>query len=166
MRLDKLDLALLTALRESPRAGALELSRLTKVARATVQARLNRLESEGVVTGYGPEIDLEAAGQHVSAYVTLEIAQGGLDQLAPELEAIPNILEAYVTTGTFDVLCKVSAPSHAGLQEVLLQLNRSVSVVRTTSVVVLGTVVSPRVLPLLERSVEPGGRAPAYRDSE
>jgi DNA-binding Lrp family transcriptional regulator len=163
VQLDKLDLALLTALRRNPRAGVLELSRITKVARATVQARLNRLESEGVVTGYGPEIDLEAAGQHVSAFVTMEIAQGGLELLAPELEAIPNITEAYVTTGTFDVLCKVSASSHAGLQDVLLQLNRSASVVRTTSVVVLGTVVAPRVLPLLAQSVEPGGRAPAYR---
>ena len=105
MHLDRLDLALLTALRDHPRAGVLELSRLTQVARATVQARLQRLESSGVVTGYGPDIDLEAAGQHVSAFVTLEIAQGALDQLAPELEGMPTILEAYVTTGTADVLC-------------------------------------------------------------
>ena len=41
--LDALDLALLTALREHPRAGALELSRITGVARATVSARLQRL---------------------------------------------------------------------------------------------------------------------------
>ncbi|KAA1426706.1 Lrp/AsnC family transcriptional regulator [Nocardioides antri] len=164
MHLDRLDLALLTALREHPRAGVLELSRLTKVARATVQARIQRLESTGVVTGYGPDIDLEAAGQHVSAFVTLEIAQGALDQLAPELEAMPTILEAYVTTGTADVLCKVAATSHGDLQETLIELNRSPSVVRTTSVVVLGTVVAPRVLPLLERSAEErDARAPAYR---
>lgn len=162
--LDRLDLALLTALRDHPRAGVLELARITNVARATVQARLQRLESTGVVTGYGPDVDLEAAGQHVSAFVTLEIAQGALDQLAPELEALPTILEAYVTTGTADVLCKVGATSHADLQETLLELNRSPSVVRTTSVVVLGTVVAPRVLPLLERSaVERDARAPAYR---
>ena len=164
MSLDRLDLALLTALREHPRAGALELSRITKVARATVQARLHRLESTGVVTGYGPDIDLEAAGQHVSAFVTLEIAQGALDQLAPELAAMPTILEAYVTTGTADVLAKVAATSHADLQETLIELNRSPSVDRTTSVVVLGTVVAPRVLPLLERSAEQrDARAPAYR---
>ncbi len=163
MQLDRLDLALLAALRDHPRAGPLELSRITKVARATVQARVQRLESAGVITGYGPDVDLEAAGQHVSAFVTLEIAQGALDQVAADLEAIPNILEAYVTTGTADVLCKVAASSHADLQECLLDLNRSGSVVRSTSVVVLGTVVPPRVLPLLERSAEGGGRAPAYR---
>lgn len=164
MALDRLDIALLTALREHPRAGALELSRRLKVARATVQARINRLESSGVVTGYGPDIDLEAAGQHLTAFVTLEIAQGALDEVAAELDAIPHILEAYMTTGSADVVCKVGAASHADLQETLLQLNRSASVVRSTSVVVLGVVVPPRVLPLLARSAEErDARAPAFR---
>ena len=60
--LDALDVALLAASREHPRAGALELSRLTGVARATVSARLQRLEDTGVVTGYGPDVDVGAAG--------------------------------------------------------------------------------------------------------
>jgi DNA-binding Lrp family transcriptional regulator len=164
MDLDRLDIALLTALAEHPKAGPLELSRLTKVARATVQARIQRLEVAGVITGYGPDIDLEAAGQQLSAFVTLEIAQGALDEVAAELEAIPNIIEAYMTTGAADVVCKVAAASHADLQETLLELNRSSSIVRSTSVVVLGVVVPPRVLPLLQRSAEErGARAPAYR---
>ena len=70
--LDALDLALLGALRDSPRAGVLQLSRITQVARATVQARLDRMERAGVITGYGPDIDLAAAGYSVLAFVTLE----------------------------------------------------------------------------------------------
>jgi DNA-binding Lrp family transcriptional regulator len=57
--LDALDLA---ALHEHPRAGVLELSRVTRVARATLQSRLRRLEQLGVITGCGPEVDLAAAG--------------------------------------------------------------------------------------------------------
>ena len=76
--LDALDLALVTAAREHPRAGALELSRLTHVARATVDSRLRRLERDGVITGYGPDIDVSAAGFTVLAFVTLSIAQGAL----------------------------------------------------------------------------------------
>jgi len=58
---DELDVALLQALTDHPRAGALELARLTGVARATVTARIDTLERNGVVTGYGPDIDLVAA---------------------------------------------------------------------------------------------------------
>jgi DNA-binding Lrp family transcriptional regulator len=161
--LDRLDLALLEALRTHPRAGALELSRITKVARATVQARLRRLE-EAVVTGYGPDIDLEAAGHPVSAFVTLEIAQGALDELAADLEALPEVLEAHVTTGTYDVLCKVAASSHQHLQQTLLQLTRLAAVRRSTSVVILSELVAPRVMPLLRRSAQGrDARAPAHR---
>jgi DNA-binding Lrp family transcriptional regulator len=162
--LDALDVDLLRLVRDNPRAGVLELSRLAKVARATVASRLQRLESAGIITGYGPDVDLTAAGYPVPAFVFLEIAQGALELVAEELAAIPGILEAYATTGTHDVLCRVAATSHQDLQETLLALNRSVTVVRSTSTIVLSTVVPSRVLPLLASGRRPApSRAPAYR---
>jgi DNA-binding Lrp family transcriptional regulator len=161
---DALDLALLTALDENPRAGVLELSRILRVARATVASRLQRLEQQGVVTGYGPDIDLASAGYSVQAFVTLEIAQGSLGGVAGELAAIPGVLEAFAVTGSGDVLCKIAAASHADLQATLVELARTGSVARSTSVVVLSTVVAPRVLPLLaSRLRTTGTRAPAFR---
>jgi DNA-binding Lrp family transcriptional regulator len=164
--LDALDIDLLAALRDHPRAGVLELSRLLRVARGTVQSRLDRLERTGVVTGYGPDVDLAAAGYPVQAFVTLEIAQGALDDVAAELAALPAVLEAYATTGSSDVLCRLAARSNEDLQETLLALNRTPVVARSTSVVVLSVVVAPRTLPLLAshpRDAPP--RAPGYRDA-
>lgn len=162
--LDDLDLALLASLHARPRIGDMELSRVAKVARATVQSRLRRLEEIGVISSWGPEVDAAAAGYPVQAFVTLEIAQGALEQVAADLASIPQVLEAYVTTGSADVLCKVATASHADLQTTLLRLNGSPAVVRSTSVVTLSVLVEPRVLPLLN-SAGPGrrGRAPAYR---
>jgi DNA-binding Lrp family transcriptional regulator len=165
--LDALDVALLSLIRDNPRVGVLELSRLASVARPTVQSRLQRMEAEGIITGYGPDVDLTAAGYPVHAFVWLEIAQGALDQVAGELSAIPGVTEAYATTGTSDVLCRVAATSHQDLQETLLALNRSSTVVRSTSTIVLSVVVPPRILPLLRagRRRSPS-RAPAYRDTD
>jgi DNA-binding Lrp family transcriptional regulator len=163
-QLDDLDVALLTALEEHPRAGFLELSRITGVARATVSARLQRLEDAGVVTGYGPEIDVSAAGFGVEAFVTLEIAQGALDDVRRDLEAIPGVLEAHATTGSGDVLVRVAAASHEALQEILLELGRSATVVRSTSVIALSVLVPRRTLPLLRSAAVPGsGRSPSRR---
>ena len=161
--MDALDLALIRALRDSPRAGDLELSRLVGVARATVTSRLARLQESGVVTGYGPDVDLAAAGHPVLAFVTLEIAQGRLEDVRTELDSLPNVLEAYVTSGAADVVCKIAATSHEDLQDVLLHMSSTGSIVRSTSVVVLSELVSPRTLPMLSRGVAPGGRSPAYR---
>jgi len=132
--LDDLDVALLTALREHPRAGFLELSRITGVARATVSARLQRLEEAGVVTGYGPEIDVAAAGFGVEAFVTLEIAQGALDDVRHDLEHAGDLLEVVA------------------------------DVVRSTSVIALSVLVPRRTLPLLRSAAVPGsGRSPSRR---
>ncbi len=164
LALDEIDLALLTALSESPRAGDLELSRQTKVARATVQSRLRRLAESGVIADWSPTLDVVAAGYEVQAYVTLEIAQGALDDVARDLAALPQVLEAYVTTGTYDVLCRVATRSHPELQRTLVQINQSSSVVRSTSVVVLSVLIAPRMLPLLASGEpSPSPRAPAYR---
>ena len=162
--LDALDILLVRSLAQHPRTGFLELSRLTGVSRATVQARVERLEQPGVITGYGPDIDLAVAGYPVLAFVTLEIAQGGLAEVAERLARVPAVLDAYATTGTADIHCRVAATSHEGLQSALLDINRISGVVRTTSVIALSEVVAPRYLPLLESEQRPTpSRVPAYR---
>ena len=163
MTLDSLDVALLDALQANPRVGNLELSRITGVARATVTARLARLEQAGVVTGYGPDVDVAAAGFGVQAFVSLQIAQGAIDAVRRDLEKIPGVLEAHSTTGSDDVLCRVAAVSHEALQQTLVNVDRSASVVRSTSVVVLSTLVAPRSLPLLKAGATPGaGRSKSH----
>jgi DNA-binding Lrp family transcriptional regulator len=163
--LDALDVDLLRALRDNPRIAVLELARTLGVARGTVQARLDRLERSGIITGYGPDLDLSAAGFPVQAFVSLEIAQGALADVAEELAALPAVVEAHATTGSSDVLCRLAAASHEDLQRTLLELNRSGTVARSTSVIVLSTVVAPRTLPLLERAPRTAPRrSPAYRD--
>jgi DNA-binding Lrp family transcriptional regulator len=81
-----------------------------------------------------------------------------------DLAAIPAVLEAYAITGSADVVCKVAATSHADLQQVLLRIDSSPSVARSTSAIVLSTVIPPRDLPLL-RSRSPAAvpRSPAFR---
>ncbi|QKV97086.1 Lrp/AsnC family transcriptional regulator [Streptomyces sp. NA02950] len=154
-KLDQLDVLLIKALAENPRTGFLELSRVTGVSRATVQSRVQRLEASGVITGHGPNIDLPAAGYPVLAFVSLQIAQGDLAQIATELARIPDVLEAYGTTGASDVLCRVAATSHEGLQRTLLRINEIPAVVRSTSVMALSEVVAPRYLSLLEAVQRP-----------
>lgn len=147
--LDRLDVTLLEALHENPRIGDLQLSRTAGVARATVQSRLRKMTEAGVIRDWAPTVDTAAAGYPVQAFVTLEISQGQLDVVTADLAAIPQVLEAYATTGSFDVVCKVATDSHTQLQDVLVRLDQSSAVVRSTSVVTLSVLIEPRVLELL-----------------
>ena len=148
--IDELDAALIGLLTAEPRVGVLEASRRLGVARGTVQARLDRLQDRGVITGYGPDIDPAAVGHGVTAFVTLELRQaGGYDLVADRLARIPEILEAHTITGPGDMLCRVVARTNADLQRVIDAIVDVAGVVRTSTVIALAAPVGYRVLPLV-----------------
>src|SRR5580704_11282544 len=148
--IDRLDAALIELLTAEPRVGVLEASRRLRVARGTVQARLERMAERGVITGYGPEVDPAALGYEVTAFITLEIRQaGGHDPVAERLAAIPEVLEAHTITGTGDMLCRVVARTNADLQRVLDAIVSTEGVVRSATLISLAAQVPYRVLPLV-----------------
>jgi DNA-binding Lrp family transcriptional regulator len=148
--IDRLDAALIELLAAEPRVGVLEASRRLRVARGTVQARLERLQERGVITGFGPEVDPAALGYEVTAFITLEIRQaGGHDPVAERLAAVPEVLEAHTITGAGDMLCRVVARSNADLQRVLDSIVSTEGVVRSATLISLATQVRYRILPLV-----------------
>lgn len=140
---------------DEPRIGVLEASRRLGVARATVQARLNRLADSGVIRGWGPEVDPAALGYPVTAFVTLEIRQsGGHDPVGDHLALIPEVIEAHTVTGPGDLWCRVVARSNADLQRVLDLVVSYPGVERAASMITLATQIDHRVLPLVAHVVD------------
>jgi len=157
-QIDHLDGALIELLAAEPRVGVLEASRRLNVARGTVQARLERMQERGVITGYGPELDPAALGYEVTAFITLEIRQaGGHDPVADRLSAIPEVLEVHTITGTGDMLCRVVARSNADLQRVLDAIVSTEGVIRSATLISLATQVPYRVLPLVRAAASSVG---------
>ncbi len=150
MTIDELDARLIAALRENPRVGLLEISRRLGVARGTVQARLAKLESRGVITGYGPEVDPAAMGYGIQAFVLLELAQGRLAEATSVLEAVPEVVEADAISGPQDLLCRLVARDTEHLQEIVNRILATAAIRRSTSYIVLSQQVKPRSGPLVE----------------
>ncbi len=160
--MDDLDVTLIHLFAERPRVGVLEASRRLGVARGTVQARLNRLTEAGVITGWGPDLDPEALGYPVTAFLTLEISQvpagpagapsteeGGHEVVARHLAAIPEVLEAHTITGAGDMWCRVVARSNSDLQRVIDAVLANPGILRSSTVIALAKQVPYRVLPLV-----------------
>ncbi len=161
---DALDARILEVFAAEPRVGVLECSRRIGVARGTVQARLDRMARDGVILGWGPDLDPAAMGYVVTAFVTLEIRQqqrhhpagrAAHDAVAEQLAEVPEVLEAHTTTGTGDMLVRIVARSNADLQRVIDRLLATEGVVRASTVIALETQISPRVLPLLREAAAP-----------
>lgn len=155
---DSVDAAILALFAAEPRVGVLEASRRLRIARGTVQARLDKLAARGVVTGWGPDLDAAALGFPVTAFVTLEIVQSGHDEIGARLAAIPEVIEVHTITGGGDLLARVVARSNADLQRVIDQVVATDGIGRTSTAIALATQVPHRVLPLLQAAA--GGRTP------
>lgn len=151
--LDELDAGIVELMATEPRIGLVEVARRLGVARGTVHARLTKLTARGAVTGFGPEIDPAHIGYPVLAFVFLEISQGRLAEAVETLEAIPEVLEAFGTTGPRDLLCRVVARDNAHLQELINAILHSPSVRRSTSYIAMSTQIAPRSLPLVRAAV-------------
>ena len=147
---DDLDARLLRALADTPRAGVMDLARRLRVARGTVQARLDKLVRRGVVTGFGPELGLRALGYEVLAFTTLEIAQGRLADVVEHLRDIPEVLEAHAISGPGDLHCRVVARTNEHLQQVINRMLEVAGIDRTATVIALSEQIRYRVLPLVD----------------
>ncbi|MET0740881.1 MAG: Lrp/AsnC family transcriptional regulator [Candidatus Nanopelagicales bacterium] len=148
--MDALDARIVHLFATEPRVGVLEASRRLNVARGTIQARLDRMQSTGVITGFGPEIDPAAIGYGVTAFATLEIRQvEGHGTVEDHLAAIPEVLEVHTITGTGDLLVRIVGRSNDDLQRVIDDVVAIPSIVRTSTVIALRNPVPYRTLPLV-----------------
>ncbi|WP_432084826.1 Lrp/AsnC family transcriptional regulator [Streptomyces sp. bgisy095] len=150
MAVDELDTRILRLLIEQPRTSVREYARILGVARGTVQARIDRLERDGVITATGPVLSPAALGHPVLAFVHVEVTQGHLDEVGDALAAVPEIVEAFSITGGGDLLTRVVARDAGHLEDVIQRLIQLPGVVRTRTEIALRERVPHRLLPLVE----------------
>jgi len=148
-KLDPTDLKILLALIRDPRVQIGEISEALGIARNTAQSRVRRLLRAGVLRPGGREVDLEAVGYDVVAFVTIEVSHRELDGVVAALRLIPQVLEVHEISGRGDVWCRVVATDTHNLQASLRQVLRIKGVIRTETVLALHTHIPYRTEPLI-----------------
>jgi DNA-binding Lrp family transcriptional regulator len=148
--LDGVDATVVLALDDDPQATVVALARRLGLARNTVQARLQRLQTQWLGR-VSRRVDPATLGYPMLAFVTLEISQGDIDRTVEALRAIPEIMEVHATTGDGDLLARVVARNADDLHRVTRDMLSGPSVRRTRTSVALREYVPLRTGPLLER---------------
>jgi Lrp/AsnC family leucine-responsive transcriptional regulator len=106
---------------------------------SAVQARVRRLESRGVVSGYSARLNPEALGNMLSAFVAITPLDPSQPDDAPaRLEHIPEIEACHSVAGEESYVLLVRVASARALED-LLQRIRTAANVRTRSTIILQT---------------------------
>lgn len=137
--MDDLDRNILGLLGNDARMSVAVLARRLKVARSTVQARLERLETTGIIAGYTLRLGESARQGHIRATVLLTIEPRAQVPILTRLKTIPEIERIHTTSGRVDLLLQLAAASTAQIDTVLDQIGDLPGVKSSESLIHLST---------------------------
>ncbi|MGW8813437.1 Lrp/AsnC family transcriptional regulator [Gordonia terrae] len=150
-RADAIDVRLLSALIDTPRATAIALAERTRLSRNTVQARLAKLEQSDALLSFERRIDPAFLDFPVTAFVLTNVKQRKLDAVGDALAAVPEILEVHGLSGVADLLIRVVARDVEDLYRIAGDILAIPGVKRTTTGLVMREMVDYRITPLLDQ---------------
>lgn len=137
--MDELDRRILAQLGQDARVSVAVLARRLKVARSTVQTRLERLETGGMIAGYTVRLGEAAREGRIRATVLLAVEPRAQVSILPRLKAFPEVERIHTTSGRVDLLLQLAAASTTQLDEALDQIGGLPGVRSSESLIHLST---------------------------
>ena len=142
MQVTEKDRELLALLGQNARMPVATLAKKLSLSRTTVQARLERLEREGVIAGYGVRLSEAYLSGLIRAHILITIAPKALSAVTASLNAIHEVTTLHSVSGTFDLIAIVAAPSISELDHLIDEIGKIDGVERTLSSIILSTRIS------------------------
>jgi DNA-binding Lrp family transcriptional regulator len=139
VQLDPVDQKLIAALRRNGRASTAELARLVGRSRTTVQARIERLERDGVIIGYTARLAPEREQGAVRAHVMVKVEPKKEAAVGAALRTIDEVRVLHTVAGVFDMIVVAAADTVAQIETVIDRIGSLEGVERTTSSIILST---------------------------
>ena len=108
--LDRTDLALLRALEAEGRLSNVELAQRVHLSPSACLRRVQRLEAEGVITGYRAQFDVAKLGLGLHAFVRVQLKGHGaadIARFAGDIHGWDEVVRCHALTGDMDYLIEV-----------------------------------------------------------
>lgn len=149
LRLDRFDRLILSALAEDGRIGITDLAKRIGLSKSPTQARLRRLEQDGVITGYKALLDPIRLGLDHVAFVEVRLndtREAALLAFNQAVARVPEIEQAHMIAADFDYLLKVRTRDMASYRRFLGETISDLPHVSNTSTYVAMQAVKETVL--------------------
>lgn len=139
--MDKIDKKIIALLQENARYPLKYLAQQVYLSSPAVSARIERLEKQGIITGYHAAVDPVCLGYHITAFINLTLDPRQKEEFYPYVTACPNVMECNCVTGMYSIMLKVTFPSTVELDSFINDLQHYGN---TQTQIVFSTAVPPR----------------------
>lgn len=137
--MDEMDQSLLRALRHDARASLSQLAQELGVSRATVRARLERMQTRGEILGFSVVTRGDLRPDPVRGLMMLSIDGRGTDRVVRALSGLAAVRAIHSTNGRWDLIVELGTDTLERLDQVLTAIRRLDGVATSETSLLLAT---------------------------
>jgi Lrp/AsnC family transcriptional regulator for asnA, asnC and gidA len=137
-RLDEIDHQILDMLIDNTRIPFTDIAKKLLISAGTVHVRVKKMEEGGIIRGSSLTLDYEKLGYSFIAYVGVFLQNTSNTKFVLErINEIPFVTVAHITTGKFNIFCKIRAKDTTHAKDIIFKLDDIDGVYRTETMISL-----------------------------
>lgn len=137
-KLDETDHQILDMLIENTRTPFTDIAKKLSISAGTVHVRVKKMEEAGIIIGSSLTLDYRKLGYSFIAYVGIFLQKTSQTQFVLErINEIPFVTVAHVTTGKFNIFCKIRAKDTSHAKDIIYRVDDIDGVTRTETMISL-----------------------------
>lgn len=137
-KLDEVDHQILDILIDNTRIPFTDISKKLLISAGTVHVRVKKMEDAGIIKGSTLNLDYVKLGYSFIAYVGIFLEKNNMtDRVLQALKDIPFVTVAHITTGRFNIFCKVRATDTKSAKDIIFMIDDIAGVSRTETMISL-----------------------------
>ena len=138
IKLDDIDHQILDILIDNTRVPFTDISKRLLISAGTVHVRVKKMEDAGIIKGSSLNLDYEKLGYSFIAYIGIYLEKNSMTmEVLDSLEAIPYITVAHITTGKFNIYCKLRARDTKHAKDLIFMIDDIEGISRTETMISL-----------------------------
>ena len=144
-KLDDVDHQILDILIENTRTPFTDIAKKLSVSAGTIHVRVKKMEDAGIIRGSSLTLDYEKLGYAFIAYVGIFLEKTHQTKFVLQrLNEIPNITVAHITTGKYNIFCKIRAKDTKHAKDIIYQIDDIDGVYRTETMISLEEIINDK----------------------
>ncbi len=137
-KLDETDHQILDMLIDNTRIPFTDIAKKLLISAGTVHVRVKKMEEGGIIKGSSLSLDYEKLGYSFIAYVGVFLGNTSQTKFVLErIKNIPFVTVAHITTGKFNIFCKIRARDTSHAKDIIFKLDDIEGVYRTETMISL-----------------------------
>jgi Lrp/AsnC family transcriptional regulator for asnA, asnC and gidA len=137
-KLDEVDHQILDMLIDNTRIPFTDIAKKLLISAGTVHVRVKKMEEAGIIKGSSLTLDYKKLGYSFIAYVGVFLQNTSQTKFVLErINEIPYATVAHITTGKFNIFCKIRAKDTMHAKEIIFTLDDIEGVYRTETMISL-----------------------------